>query len=57
MKEDVLSEQPQDQPVQTYRQEFLEFIRARDLPCVGTFSSAYPTRTVLDVLDGVAVAP
>jgi hypothetical protein len=43
-------------PVQTYREEFLEFIRARDLPCVGTFYSAYPTCTVLDVLDGAAVS-
>jgi hypothetical protein len=43
-------------PVQTHREEFLEFIRVRDLRCVGTFYSAYPTRTVLDVLDGAAIS-
>ncbi|MGI9063531.1 MAG: hypothetical protein ACR2FQ_06985 [Pseudonocardiaceae bacterium] len=42
-------------PVRTHRHEFLEFIRARDLRCVGTFYSAYPTSTVLDILDAVAV--
>ncbi|HEX2300918.1 MAG TPA: hypothetical protein VHH34_20825 [Pseudonocardiaceae bacterium] len=38
-------------PVQTYRQEFLEYIQDRDLKAVGTFYSAYPDRTVLDILD------
>lgn len=38
-------------PVQTYRQEFLEYVRARDLRAVGTFYSAYPNHTVLDLLD------
>lgn len=38
-------------PVQTYRQEFLDYIRAADLRCVGNFYSAYPDTTVLDVLD------
>lgn len=38
-------------PVQTYRKEFLDYIRAHDLRCVGTFYSAYPDRTVLDILE------
>ena len=38
-------------PVQTYRREFHEFIRAHDLGCVGPFYTAYPNRTVLDILD------
>jgi hypothetical protein len=36
-------------PVQAHRQEFLDFVRAHDLRCVGSFYSAYPTRTVLDI--------
>ena len=39
-------------PVQTYRQEFLNYIRTIDRGCVGTFYSAYPDRTVLDILEG-----
>lgn len=31
-------------PVQTYRQEFLRYIRAHDFGCAGTFYSAYPDR-------------
>ncbi len=38
-------------PVKTHRREFLEFVRAHDLRCVGPFYSAYPDRTVLDILD------
>jgi hypothetical protein len=38
-------------PVQTYRQEFLDYIRTIDRRCVGTFYSAYPERTVLEILD------
>lgn len=38
-------------PVQTHRKEFLEYIHEHDLGCVGTFYSAYPDRTVLDILD------
>ncbi|MGQ0776713.1 MAG: hypothetical protein ACT4NY_20200 [Pseudonocardiales bacterium] len=38
-------------PVQTYRQEFLDYIRAGDLRSVGNFYSAYPDTTVFDVLD------
>ncbi|MGH3754510.1 MAG: hypothetical protein ACRDRP_17790 [Pseudonocardiaceae bacterium] len=43
-------------PVQTYRQEFLDYIRAVDRHCVGTFYSAYPERTVLDILDPVSTS-
>ena len=38
-------------PVQTYRQEFLDYIRTVDRRCVGTFYSAYPEHTVLDIHD------
>ncbi|HEY6422718.1 MAG TPA: hypothetical protein VIY28_05590 [Pseudonocardiaceae bacterium] len=38
-------------PVESHRQEFLDYIRAHDLRCVGTFYSAYPDRTVFDILD------
>lgn len=38
-------------PVQTHRQEFLDYIRAGDLRSVGNFYSAYPNTTVFDVLD------
>lgn len=37
-------------PVQRYREEFLEYVRAHDLKAVGTFYSAYPDLTVLDIL-------
>lgn len=37
-------------PVQTYRQEFLDYVRATDVRCVGSFYSAYPEHTVLDIL-------
>jgi hypothetical protein len=39
------------QPVQTYRKEFLEYIHEHDLGCVGPFYSAYPDRTVLDIVE------
>jgi len=38
-------------PVQSHRAEFLKFVRANDLRCVGQFYSAYPQRTVLDIVD------
>ncbi|MGH3801045.1 MAG: hypothetical protein ACRDTD_13075 [Pseudonocardiaceae bacterium] len=38
-------------PVQTYRQEFLDYIRAIDRRCVEPFYSAYPERTVLGTHD------
>ncbi len=37
-------------PVQAHRQEFLDYIRRHDLGCVPPFYSAYPDRTVLDIL-------
>jgi hypothetical protein len=43
-------------PVQTYRQEFLDYIRAHDFRCVGTFYSAYPDRTVLDILSATSAS-
>lgn len=43
-------------PVQTHRQEFLDYIRAHDLRSVGAFYSAYPDRTVLDILDSASVS-
>jgi len=36
-------------PVQKYRTEFLEFVRAHDLRAIEPFYSAYPTATVLDI--------
>jgi len=38
-------------PVQSHRAEFLKFVRDHDLRCVGPFYSAYPQRTVLDIVD------
>ncbi|HET9116811.1 MAG TPA: hypothetical protein VFN75_01825 [Pseudonocardiaceae bacterium] len=38
-------------PVQTYRQEFLEFVYNHDRSCVGPFYTAYPDCTVLNILD------
>lgn len=38
-------------PVRQHRKEFLEYIKAHDLGCVGPFYCAYPDRTVLDILD------
>jgi hypothetical protein len=38
-------------PVQTFRKEFLQYCRAHDLGCVGTFYAVYPNRTVLSILD------
>lgn len=43
-------------PVQAHRQEFLNYIRTVDCRCVGTLYSAYPERTVLDIL-GATSAP
>lgn len=37
-------------PVQAHRQEFLDYVHRYDLGCVPPFYSAYPNRTVLDVL-------
>jgi hypothetical protein len=37
-------------PVEQNRQEFLQYVRTHDLTCVPPFYSAYPTRTVQDIL-------
>ena len=37
-------------PVQQHRQEFLDYVRRHDLRCLPPLYSAYPGRTVLDVL-------
>jgi hypothetical protein len=42
-------------PVQDHREEFLRFVRAHDLRCVEPFYTAYPNRTVLDILDTASV--
>lgn len=36
-------------PVQQYRKEFLDYVRANDLRCIEPFYSAYPKATVLDI--------
>ncbi len=36
-------------PVQSHREEFLQFVGEHDLGCEEPFYSAYPTRTVLDI--------
>jgi hypothetical protein len=42
-------------PVQTHRQEFLNYVRTVDCRCVGPFYSAYPEHTVLDILSSASV--
>jgi hypothetical protein len=37
-------------PVQRHRQEFLDYVRRHDLQCLPPLYSAYPSRTVLDIL-------
>jgi hypothetical protein len=37
-------------PVQQHRQELLDYVRRHDLQCLPPFYSAYPQRTVLDIL-------
>ena len=39
-------------PVQQHRQEFLDYVQRNDLRCLPPFYSAYPERTVLDILSG-----
>ena len=41
-------------PVQQNRAQFLAYVKANDLPGVGTFYSAYPTATVLDIRAGLS---
>lgn len=45
-----VSDWPADHPVQTYRDEFLDYVEAHDLKCVGTFYSAYPELPVNDIV-------
>jgi hypothetical protein len=42
-------------PVQDHRQEFLTFVQAHDLRCVAPFYTAYPDRTVLNILAAPSV--
>ena len=37
-------------PVQQHRQEFLDYVSRYDLKCLPPFYSAYPQRTVLDII-------
>ena len=41
---------PSEQPVQTCRDEFLDYVEAHDLRCVGSFYSAYPQLPVNDIV-------
>lgn len=41
---------PSEHPVQTYRDEFLDYVEAHDLRCVGSFYSAYPQLPVNDIV-------
>jgi len=41
---------PPPLPVEDNREEFLAYVREHDLGCVRPFYSAYPNRTVLDIL-------
>ena len=41
---------PSDHPVQTYRDEFLDYVEAHDLKCVGGFYSAYPELPVNEIV-------
>jgi len=40
-------------PVEQNRDAFLAYVKANDLRCFGTFYSAYPTATVLDVINNL----
>jgi hypothetical protein len=41
---------PSEHPVQTYRDEFLDYVEAHDLRCLGSFYSAYPQLPVNDIV-------
>jgi hypothetical protein len=41
---------PPPVPVQLHPREFLDYVRRNDLGCLPPFYSAYPDRTVLDIL-------
>ncbi len=40
-------------PVQQHRREFLAYVQANDLRAIEPFYSAYPTATVVDILDAL----
>ncbi|MCA1697188.1 MAG: hypothetical protein LC749_22110 [Actinobacteria bacterium] len=44
---------PPPLPVQTYRQQFLDYIRGVDVVASGHFIAPTPERTVLDILGPV----
>jgi hypothetical protein len=41
---------PPEHSVQTYRDEFLDYVRAHDLTCIGSLYSAYPELPVNDIV-------
>lgn len=40
---------PPARPVKLHREEFLDYVRANDLGCIGQFYSAYPEKRVGDI--------
>lgn len=40
---------PPPRPVKQHREEFLDYVKANDLGCVGEFYSAYPDKRVVDI--------
>ena len=43
-------------PVQQNRDAFLAYVKANDLTCFGTFYSAYPQATVMDIVNNLPEA-
>lgn len=41
---------PAEHPVQEHRDEFVDYVEAHDLRCVGSFYSAYPQTPVVDIV-------
>lgn len=46
----AVADWPADQPVQEHRDAFLDYVRAHDLRCVGSFYSAYPELPAIDIV-------
>ncbi len=44
-------------PVETHREEFISYVIANNVPCVGPFFSAYPTLTVIQIRQLADTAP
>jgi hypothetical protein len=44
-------------PVKTHPDEFLQYVMANDVPCVGPFFSAYPTLPVIKILQLADTSP